>query len=204
MPKVVCLQLCPPTDTVSDSSSCPELWTPDPGNSWLSDIWLAAHSEPPLRCQGYTGMAEELSPEQVEQYRAAFSRCDTDEDGKINVQELGEVMKALGQNLSEADLKKIIASVDTDGDGTISFQEFLAVVAKKMKNGPTEEELRMVFRAFDLNGDGHISVEELKQAMVQVGEQLSQEELDTMIHEADVDKDGKVNYEEFVRILTQK
>nr|XP_004662458.1 calmodulin-like protein 5 [Jaculus jaculus] len=149
-------------------------------------------------------MAQGLPKEQVEEFHAAFSRFDKDGDGHINVQELGDVMKALGKDLSEEELKALIAKVDTDGDGTISFEEFLAAVTRHMKGASTEEELRAVFQAFDTNGDGHITVDELKQAMAQIGEQLSQEELDTMIREADVDKDGKVNYEEFVRVLNQK
>ena len=47
-------------------------------------------------------------------------------------------------------------------------------------------------------------MDELKQAMTQLGEEISQEELDGMIREADVDKDGKVDYNEFVRMLKEK
>ncbi|CAO2595090.1 Calmodulin-like protein 5 [Lemmus lemmus] len=64
--------------------------------------------------------------------------------------------------------------------------------------------MRAVFSVFDKDGDGHITVDELKQAMTQLGEEISQEELDGMIREADVDKDGKVDYNEFVRVLKEK
>ncbi|XP_037367380.1 calmodulin-like protein 5 [Talpa occidentalis] len=149
-------------------------------------------------------MADQLPSEQVAEFKEAFTRFDTDGDGKINVQELGAVMQALGKNVSEEELKEIIARVDTDGDGAISFQEFLAEMAKRMKAGGSEMELREIFKVFDQNGDGHISVDELKQAMVKIGQPMSQEDLDMMIQQADVDKDGQVNYEEFVKILTQK
>ncbi|XP_008703622.1 calmodulin-like [Ursus americanus] len=149
-------------------------------------------------------MAEQLSEEQVAEFKAAFSRFDTNGDGTINTQELGAVMRDLGEDLSEDELKKLIALVDTDGDGVISFQEFLAEMVKRMKSWGSEHDMREVFRAFDLDGNGHISVDELKQAMATLGEKLSQEELDAMIQEADVDKDGQVNYEEFLRILSQK
>ncbi|XP_032737483.1 calmodulin-like [Lontra canadensis] len=149
-------------------------------------------------------MAEELSAEQVAEFKAAFSRFDKNGDGTIDTQELGAVMRALGKNLSEAELKEFIAHVDTDGDGVISFQEFLAEMAKRMKSWGSEQDIREVFRAFDLDGNGRISVDELKQAMAKLGQTLSQEELDGMIQEADVNKDGQVDYEEFLRILSQK
>ncbi|XP_045320287.1 calmodulin-like [Leopardus geoffroyi] len=153
---------------------------------------------------GVRDMAEQLSKEQVAEFKEAFDRVDKDGDGKIDVQELGAVMQAVGKNPSEAELKQLISRVDTDGDGHISFDEFLAEMAKIMKASGSEAEMREVFRAFDLDGDGHISVNELKQAMAKLGENPSQEELDAMIQGADVDQDGQVNYEEFVRILSQK
>ncbi|XP_019500082.1 PREDICTED: calmodulin-like [Hipposideros armiger] len=149
-------------------------------------------------------MAEELPKEQVAEFKAAFTRFDKNGDGTISVQELGDVMRTLGQNPSEAELKDIIARVDTDGDGAISFEEFLAAMVKRMKSMGGDHDMREVFQAFDLDGDGHITVDELKQAMAQVGEKLSQKELEAMIREADVDQDGKVNYEEFARMLSQK
>ncbi|XP_008583914.1 PREDICTED: calmodulin-like protein 5 [Galeopterus variegatus] len=150
-------------------------------------------------------MAEELSEEQVAEFKVAFSTFDKNGDGTINTQELGVVMETLGMKLSEAELQVIIAQVDTDHDGAISFQEFLAAITKRTKAwGSSEEALRAAFRVFDLDGDGHITVDELKQAMAEMGEQLQQEELDAMIRGADTDQDGRVNYEEFVRIITQK
>ncbi|XP_006891943.1 PREDICTED: calmodulin-like protein 5 [Elephantulus edwardii] len=149
-------------------------------------------------------MAENLSPEQMEEYKAAFTQFDTDGDGKINLQELGQVMKSLGKEVSEEELKMIMKMVDTDGDGSISFQEFLAALSKARKGSSSEEEMQAAFRVFDVNGDGHITVAELKQAMGNLGVELSDEELDQMIREADTDKDGQVNYQEFARILTSK
>lgn len=150
-------------------------------------------------------MSHGFSKEQTAKFHEAFDRVDTNKDGKISVQELGEVMTQMGKNLSEEELKAVIAGVDSDGDGAINFEEFMGAMEKvKSPSRGNEQELRAVFSVFDQNGDGHITIEELKQAMTQLGEKLSQEELDAMIREADVDQDGKVNYEEFVRILSEK
>ena len=58
-----------------------------------------------------------------------------------------------------------------------------------------EQELRESFRVFDKNGDGFISANELRQVMFTLGEKLSDEEVDEMIREADIDGDGRVNYD---------
>ncbi|XP_045385657.1 calmodulin-like protein 5 [Lemur catta] len=149
-------------------------------------------------------MAESLSEEQVAEFKEVFKRVDKDGDGKIDAKELGEAMQALGKDLSEEDLKGFIKSVDSDGDGAISFPEFLAALGERAKGLGSEQDLRAAFRAFDLDGDGHISVDELRQAMAQLGLQLSQEELDALVSEADVNQDGQVDFEEFARVLSQK
>ena len=51
------------------------------------------------------------------------------------------------------------------------------------------------FQVFDKNGDGFISANELRHVMVTLGEHLSDDEIEEMIREADIDGDGKVNYE---------
>lgn len=151
-----------------------------------------------------SSMEEQLSPEQVAEFKEAFSKFDKDGNGSINTQELGAVMQALGKDLSEAELKEFISKVDTDADGVISFPEFLEEMVRRMKAWRKKQDLQEAFRVFDVDRNGYISVDELKQVMAKLGEELSQEVLEAMIHEADVDQDGQVNYEEFVRILSPK
>jgi len=86
--------------------------------------------------------------------------------------------------------------VDADGNGTIDFPEFLSLMARKMKDTDTEEELIEAFKVFDRDGNGFISAAELRHVMTNLGEKLTDEEVDEMIREADVDGDGQINYEE--------
>ena len=81
------------------------------------------------------------------------------------------------------------------GNGTIDFTEFLQMMAKKMKDTDTEQELIDAFHVFDKDGNGFISAAELRLVMTNLGEKLTDDEVDELIREADLDGDGQINYE---------
>ena len=149
-------------------------------------------------------MVENLTDEKIMEFKAAFELFDKDRNGKITSKELGTVMRGLGQNPTEEELKQIIREVDLDGNGTIDFKEFLCLMVKKMKDTDTEEELLEAFKVFDRDGNGFITSHELRNIMNSLGEGLSPEEIEEMIKEADLDNDGQIDYEEFVKMMMSK
>ena len=68
----------------------------------------------------------------------------------------------------------------------------------------TEEEIAQSFLVFDEDGDGFISATELIDSMARLGEEITHEEANNMIREVDVNGDGQINYEEFVKLMTTK
>lgn len=145
-----------------------------------------------------------LTEEQVAEFKEAFEIFDKDKDGYITIKELGDIMKDLGQNPSEAELQDMINEVDIDGNGTIDFREFLGLMGRKMRDTDAEEELIEAFKIFDRDGNGLISANELLHVMTSLGETVTQDEVEEMIKEADLDGDGYINYEEFVRMMMNK
>ncbi|KAJ3737291.1 calmodulin [Lentinula guzmanii] len=113
--------------------------------------------------------SDQLSEEQVNEFKEAFSLFDKDGDGTITTLELGTVMRSLGQNPTDAELQDMINEVDVDGNGTIDFNEFLAMMEKKFKDTDSEEEIRQAFQVFDKDGNGTISAKELKAVMESLG-----------------------------------
>lgn len=140
-------------------------------------------------------MADQLTEEQIAEFKEAFSLFDKDGDGTITTKELGTVMRSLGQNPTEAELQDMINEVDADGNGTIDFPEFLTMMARKMKDTDSEEEIREAFRVFDKDGNGYISAAELRHVMTNLGEKLTDEEVDEMIREGDVWRRGSQSSE---------
>ncbi|CAL1135812.1 unnamed protein product [Cladocopium goreaui] len=80
----------------------------------------------------------------------------------------------------------MINEVDCDGNGVIDFPEFLSMQARKMRDTDGEEELMEAFRVFDVNGSGFISAADFRHVMTNLGECLSDQEIDEMFRQADV------------------
>lgn len=144
-----------------------------------------------------------LSDEQLEKLHNAFTLFDKDGDGSISPRELGNAIRSLGQNPTEKELREMIAEIDLDGSGGVGFDEFVVLMISHLKDVDTESEIRQAFNVFDRNGDGFITADELRYAMLNLGEPLTDEEVEEMIREADLDGDGKINYEEFVIMMTK-
>ena len=144
----------------------------------------------PIQLAHIQDVFEELTEEQIADFKEAFSLFDKDGDGVITVTELDVVMRSLGQRPTDAELKDMIAEVDADGNGDIAFPEFLTMMARKMKDVDPEVEIKEAFRVFDKDGNGFISAAELRHVMTNIGEKLTDEEVDEMVKEADVDGDG--------------
>ena len=73
-----------------------------------------------------------------------------------------------------------------------------------MVQNDSEEELVEAFRVFDRDGNGFISAAELRSVKNGLGENLTDEDVDEMIRDADIDGDGQINYEEFVKMMVSK
>ena len=151
--------------------------------------------------EGGSNILENLTDEQIAEFKEAFQIFDKDGDGSITTKELGTVMRSLGQNPSDDEIRQMIIDVDEDKSETIDFKEFLGLMAKKMKENDSEDELIEAFKVFDRDGNGKISAHELRYVMLSSGEDLTEQDIQEMVLEADTDGDGFIDYEEFVRIM---
>lgn len=149
-------------------------------------------------------MVDHLSREQIEVFKEAFFLFDKNGDKTITTKELEMVLRTLGSNPTEIELQDMINEVDKDESGTIDFSEFVAMMATKVKEVDSEGKMLETFRIFDVDNNGFISAAELRHVMTNLGERLTDDEVDEMIKVADADKDGKISYQDFVTVAKRE
>ena len=129
-----------------------------------------------------------------------FSMFDTDEDGIITKQEALKVAKGMGYQVSMNDIESIINSSNALDDKTKIKKENLINGLKDLNCISDEEcnEVKEAFGFFDYNKDGKISMKEFKYILLKLGEELNEEQVEEIFKTIDADKDGYLDYNEFV------
>eukprot|EP00814_Leptocylindrus_danicus_P017924 CAMPEP_0116020328 /NCGR_PEP_ID=MMETSP0321-20121206/9733_1 /TAXON_ID=163516 /ORGANISM="Leptocylindrus danicus var. danicus, Strain B650" /LENGTH=154 /DNA_ID=CAMNT_0003491001 /DNA_START=96 /DNA_END=560 /DNA_ORIENTATION=+ len=148
-----------------------------------------------------------LNAEEVEEIREAFNLFDTDGSGTIDPKELVEAMKSLGFETKNQVVYNMIADVDKNKSGEIDFNEFLELITSKIGvvgDVNSKENIQKVFELYDDDQTGFITLQNLKRVAKELGENMSDAELQEMIDRADGDKDGQISLDEFCKIMTQK
>ncbi|KAH6799893.1 calcium-dependent protein kinase 29 [Perilla frutescens var. hirtella] len=96
-------------------------------------------------------------------------------------------------------LKKLALKADVDNSGTIDYMEFITATMHRHRLDK-EDNLRKAFQYFDKDSSGFITRDELRQAMTEYG-MGDDATIDEVLDDVDTDKDGKINYEEFVEMM---
>jgi len=136
------------------------------------------------------------SPDQIQE---CFQIFDKDNDGKVSIEELGNALRSLGKNPTNAELK---ALRDEIGAKDFDLNTFKAVYRKPIKT-PSEQQKEMIdaFKALDKEGNGTIQEAELRQLLLNLGDSLTSPEVEELMKEVSVSADGGISYESFVDMI---
>lgn len=145
----------------------------------------------------------ELLTEQKQEIREAFTLFDMNNDGFLDYHELKVALRALGFNMQKMEVLAIIEEFDVDKRRLISYDDFYRYVAAKVMERDPLDEIRRAFKLFDDDGTGKISLKNLRRVAKELGENLTDDELNAMIDEFDLDNDGEINEEEFIAICME-
>ena len=141
------------------------------------------------------------SKEDCEFLREVFLFFDESGSGKLTKDQL---IKGLNNVLSleeaEKEVNRLMSIIDVDGNGFIEYEEFLRAGLNKEKI-ITKENLKTSFKLFDINGRGKINAEELGMVLGQGDDNKDKNIWKELIDEADINKDGEINFEDFKTIM---
>ena len=143
-----------------------------------------------------------LSADEVQEVKDAFDLFDGDQSGAVSVNELIEAMQSLGLEQKNEAVFNMIKEIDTDGSGELEFQEFLEMMTARLTNKTPRADIERVFKLFDADRTGEISLDNLKRVASELGEEVSNEELQEMVMRNDVDKDGAWTLDDFYAVMT--
>ena len=145
-------------------------------------------------------MAGNLNKFEVAQFKEAFALFDNNKDGVIEPSELKQMLAALGQECSDKEIKGLIDITDDLGTGTIDFPSFL----KQFQHKDGEDPLQFLDEAFQLvGGGGDIDSSAVKQYLLKIGQNITDEEAVEILKLKDLDGDGKIGKDDFKAMWEQ-
>ncbi|KAK9723363.1 hypothetical protein K7432_002016 [Basidiobolus ranarum] len=143
----------------------------------------------------------EVTEEQLQEIREAIEVFNPDEDGSLRISKLNNLLVALSIHLNGDELQELKEELDPDNIGRFGFEEFVVLISDRLNDRDIREEALKSFDLFDRRKHGYITITELRQAARELGQNMSEEELQGMIEIADANQDGRVTKEDFLRIL---
>ena len=140
----------------------------------------------------------------LEDLKEAFRVIDTDNNGLINLKELGTAMRAFGFELNDIELQDLMKEYDKDGNNSLDLSEFIDLMNKKREEQKEEKDHFETFQLLDINDDGYLSIKNLKLLFENIGLDVDDEMLDGFFQYADKDNDKKLNLGEFMNFMKEK
>ncbi|XP_028262400.1 calcium-binding protein 4 [Parambassis ranga] len=155
------------------------------------------------------GQERELNPEELAELQEAFKEFDYDADGFIHYKDIADCMRTMGYMPTEMELIEIIQQIKMKWGGHVDFDDFCELMGPRMLAETAHmvglKELRCAFKQFDCDGDGKITLDELKEGMkTLLGEKLKKGELEEILGDIDLNKDGNIDFDEFVMMLSAR
>mmetsp|Transcript_4138 Transcript_4138/g.6313 ORF Transcript_4138/g.6313 Transcript_4138/m.6313 type:complete len:189 (+) Transcript_4138:69-635(+) len=163
-----------------------------------------SHSPPRMSRSRLGQRQQQLDEEGIAEVKEAFRLFDTANRGSIDIRELKAAFRALGFNVKKEEIRQLVTHIGKETADSILYEEFENMVTPKILARDPREEIRKIFALFDDDNSGGITFRKLKKVANELGEKLSDKELQEMIDEADRDRDGIVNEEEFYRVMKKR
>jgi calmodulin len=148
----------------------------------------------------------EMTEARLLEYRDAFSIVDTEKTNYIQKAHLRTVMNALGKFPSDSELNDFLEQVESKDTDKLHFAQFLTLMMNYMTANPDADydEIRDAFKVFDLEDKGYVVGSHLRHILTNLGERLSDREVDEMFYEIGANEETHINIDDFIKIMRSK
>ena len=143
----------------------------------------------------------QLDEDKIKECKLIFDMFDEDKDEQIKINLLGDFLRICGAAPSQQELKMIIKNLEDNKREYIDFETFLKLLEKLLLKQDSEEDLINEFMKIDKVGDGTILESDLRKLMSNYDNPLNSQEIEDIIEEANVDENGYINIQRFVKVL---
>ncbi|KAI0985112.1 hypothetical protein GJ496_001066 [Pomphorhynchus laevis] len=128
--------------------------------------------------------------------KEAFDVFDTNKDGCLDFYEIKVAMKALGVDKNKSEILNALG-----GESFINYENFQKFALNAIINRDQIGEIERAFRLFDDDNSGSINIRKLKRVARELGQSISEEEMQSMIEQFDLNGDGLIDIDEFKAIM---
>ncbi|CRL05920.1 CLUMA_CG019104, isoform A [Clunio marinus] len=145
-------------------------------------------------------MVEEDAEAMQQELKEAFRLYDKEGNGYITTAVLKEILRELDDTLTNDDLDAMIEEIDSDGSGTVDFDEFME------ETKLSKDQLKILkdaFNVFDNEKKGTISLDTIGTILQMLGHDVDEDELDDVCDEFDEDESGEIEFPEFLKLASR-
>ena len=147
-------------------------------------------------------MARYLSSQQIEQFRECFDVYDKKHGNKIKGRDLIICMRSLGMAPTQEEVKTYLRENEKRVSDSLDFDTFLQIIHKHLNRENPVKEIQKAFKLTDSTNRGFIGAKELRRILCNTGERLSKREVEQMFRAFNIQPNGYVRYDDFVRMIT--
>merc|ERR1719469_138169 len=133
-----------------------------------------------------------------------FMLFDKNSDGFVHTQELGTLVRAINLNPSEAEIIEMMKKVDANNSGQFDLTSLENLIRDRGNDPDTLDDVVTALKVFDADKDGKISVEEFTYAMVNMGERMTEQEIQETVADCQLVNNNQIALEDFARMIMNR
>ncbi|XP_059808966.1 calmodulin-like protein 4 isoform X1 [Hypanus sabinus] len=146
-------------------------------------------------------MAKFLTQNEIQEFRECFSLYDKKRKGKICSGDLITVLRCLGTSPTPGEVRRHLLHHNIERGGELDFSTFLTIIHQQQQQEDPEREILDAMLMADKEKAGFITAAELRAKLTQMGEKLTNREVDELLQEANISPNGIVKYKDFIRTI---